>query len=137
MNNTGSPMTGVKEHIRYDNKTGKAKTVCSSHVLAYLGIPPSAYHYSNRLENIAGVLRRVGGFAVRSRDSACKTKKRPSVGAIRKVIKSGKMNDPKGTHYAVLVDYHILLLDGNGKTVVDTDPRKADRRKAWAVRAIF
>ena len=130
-------MTGVKEHVYYNNKTGKAKTVCSSHVLAYLDIPPSAYHYSNTLETIAGVLRRAGGFAVRSRDSACKAKTRPTVGAVRKCIRSGKMNDPKGTHYAVAVDGHILLLDDKGNTVVDTAPRKADRRKVWAVRAIF
>ena len=130
-------MNGLTKHICYNNKSGTAKTICSSHVLAYLGRPTSTYHYSSSISNIVGVLRRVGGYAVRSRDSVCGSKKLPSVGSIRKLIKSGKMNDPKKTHYAVFVSGHILLLNENGETVVDTDPRKVDRRKVWALRAIF
>ena len=34
----------VKEHIFYTN--GKAKTICSSNVLAYFGIDCSTYRYS-------------------------------------------------------------------------------------------
>ena len=33
----------------------------------------------------------------------------------------------------MLVPCHVLLLDGNGKTIVDTDDRKADRRKVQGV----
>ena len=124
---------GIKAHIKY--KSGEMKTVCTSNVLAAFGIDPETYQYGSRLHQMDSVLRREG-WAVRSRDSVCRVKTRPSVGAIRKSI-VGAMKDPEGTQYLVFVEGHVLLLDSNGVTTVDTDPRKGDRRKAFAVRAVF
>ena len=133
--------SAVKKHVFYTN--GKAKTICSSNVLAYFGIDCSTYHYSACLKQIAAILRR-NGWACRSRDSRIKCKianldngKNPTIGSVRKAIKARKWGDPARTCYAVCVPGHILLLDWNGNTIVDTDPRSRDRRKVWAIRAIF
>ena len=37
----------------------------------------------------------------------------------------------------VTVRGHVLLMDSDGRVVVDTSPRKADRRTVWSVRAVF
>lgn len=130
----------VKKHIHYAKGS---KTVCSSHVLAYFGIDCSTYHYSGYINQISCVLRR-NGWACRSRNSriGCSfgnmdSGKNPTMGEVRKAIKARKWGDPARTCYAVCVPGHILLLDWNGNTIVDTAPRKRDRRKVWSIRAIF
>jgi len=125
----------LSDHITH--ASGRRKTVCTSSVIAHFGIPPSTYHYSGHMSDIKRILRR-GGFSVRSRKSACKIPRRiavrrflPSVAKIRPVLR--KLNDAADARYLVLVPRHVLLLDGNGKTIVDTDRRKVDRRKVQGV----
>jgi len=128
--------------------SGRRKTVCTSSVIAHFGIPPRTYHYSGSIPDIKRILQR-GGFSVRSRKSACKLTYRaeqangkmktlrrlhadlPSVAKIRPLLR--KLNDAADARYLVLVECHVLLLDGNGKTIVDTDDRKVDRRKVQGV----
>ena len=125
----------LDDHITH--ASGRMKTVCTSSVIAHFGIPPSTYHYSSSMDDVKRLLRR-GGFSVRSRKSACKIPRRiavrrflPSVAKIRPVLR--KLNDAADARYLVLVPGHVLLLDGNGKTIVDTDDRKVDRRKVQGV----
>jgi len=112
------------------------KGVCVSKCLGYLGITPDLYHstWTKKTGNDAtnAILRRFG-FAVRSRKSYIA--KNSTVGGIRKSIK--KLNDPKDTVYFVTVRGHLLALDRNGKTVIDTAPRKNDRRRVVDIKAVF
>ena len=39
--------------------------------------------------------------------------------------------------YIVQVEKHVLLLNAEGITVIDTDPRKRDRRKVRGVWGLF
>jgi hypothetical protein len=127
---------GVAEHVWH--ASGAAKTVCTSHVLAAFGIDASTYKYSGYAHQRAGVLRR-NGYAVRSRMS--KLGKRRTVGAARAAIRALAGHDPVGTRYMVCVavgdQRHCLLLAADGTTIVDTDPRDADRRRVTAVHAVF
>ena len=136
----------LSDHITHGS--GRRKTVCTSSVLAHFGISPSTYHYSSSVPDIQRLLRR-GGFSVRSRKSACKLTYRaeqangkmkslrrlhadlPSVSKIRPLLR--KLNDAPDARYLVLVPCHVLLLDRDGATIVDTDDRKADRRKVQGV----
>jgi len=146
---------GVEEH-RY--MKGGAKTVCTSYVLAAFGIPPHCYHYSGTVDQRAALLRK-NGWAVRSRDSrvglnrtAKKDKKvtvsqvARAIAAANSVSKAGTASknawgDPFGTRYMLRVrsggGTHAMLLDFNGKTIVDTAPRKRDRREVLKVQAVF
>ncbi len=118
---------------------GGAKTVCTSAVLAHLGIDASAYHYSGLHEQRAGVLRR-NGYAVRSRASTIGRKGR-TMGTLRAAILAHAGKDPAGTVYMVRLRYggkrHAILVDSQGRTVVDTDPRKVDRRAVASVHAVW
>ena len=117
--------------------SGRRKTVCTSSVIAHFGISPRTYHYSGHMSDIKRILRR-GGFSVRSRKSAVKIPRKrwndkclPSVSKIRPLLR--KLNDAPDARYLVLVERHVLLLDHDGATIVDTDPRKVDRRKVQGV----
>ena len=118
--------------ITFDS--GNEKNICVASVLAAFDIAPSQYRITfnaKTRKNIwPGILRR-HGFAVRSRRSTLPK----TVGAARKGIL--KLDDPAGTMYIIGVYRHILLLDQQGNTVVDTDPRVRDRRPILKVYAVY
>jgi hypothetical protein len=115
---------------------GGMKGVCATAILSYLGVTPDKYSYTSSKTNVnayENVLRRFG-YSVRSRKSAFKGAK--TVSQVSKVVKSYEDYTPD-VYYLIHVDRHVLLLNSDGKTVVDTDPRKRDRRKVISVRAVF
>jgi hypothetical protein len=111
---------------------GGSKTVCTSWVLAALGIDKARYHYSGKPDQIKSVLRRAG-YAVRSRLS--RLPRGCSVGRSRSRIST--WDDPTGVSYVVWVSGHLLMLDSSGATAVDTSPRKRDRRVVLGVWAVY
>lgn len=113
-------------HITYGS--GRRKTVCASSVLAHFGIYPDTYKYAEKVDDVKRILRD-RGYSVRSRKSKIVTKKANTLGSIRSRIKD--LNEPG--EYFVRVKGHGMVLDGSGKTIVDTAPRKRDRRKVTHV----
>tara|TARA_R110001606_G_scaffold266570_1_gene415529 strand:- start:200 stop:628 length:429 start_codon:yes stop_codon:yes gene_type:complete len=138
-NDTNTTDTNARGVAAHKWMAGGAKTICTSAVLAYLGIDASQYHYSGLHEQRAGVLRR-HGWAVRSRASTI-AKKGRTMGTLRAAILAHAGKDPAGTVYMVRLRYggkrHAILVDGEGRTVVDTDPRKVDRRAVVSVHAVW
>lgn len=127
-------MTYLSEHIR--TKGGNFKGVCVSAVLAFFGIAPDQYKYTwskKRGNNYDAILRRFG-YSVRSRNSAFKKAK--TVGQLRSLVRNYDKHEPC-VYYMVSVRGHVLLMDTGGRTVVDTAPRKNDRRSVVKVRAVF
>jgi len=127
---------GVSGHITHDS--GRRKTVCTSAVLAEFGIDARQYNYSQNERDIKRLLNKFG-WSHASRKSAVGINnrnlgKRPSVGKVRKMI--AKMDDGPNARYYVSVPGHAMLLDGNGKTIVDTAPRRVDRRKVLSISVI-
>jgi len=126
-------ITYLTEHVV---RTKSFKGVCVSKCLAYVGITPDKYYstWTNKTGNNAthGILRRFG-FAVRSRKSYIP--KNATVGGIRKSIRA--LNDPSGTVYFVSVKGHLLALDQNGRTAIDTAPRRRDCRRVLDIKAVF
>lgn len=123
-------MRGVRNHEYFFN--GRGRTVCTSACLAHLGIPPEKYNYSSKWGDMERIMRN-NGYAVRSRRS--KVPSGTTVGGARKYL--AKLNDPPGTVYYVSVPGHAMLLDGDGETIVDTAPRRRDRRTLLRVYAVF
>jgi len=114
----------LQAHITH--KSGAMKTVCTSAVLDHFGVSPDQYHYSSCSDDIKRILRRFG-YSVRSRKSAVGYKPgKMSIGQLRKALK--KTDGSKHTRYYVGVRGHAMVLSGDGRTVVDTDPRKRDMR---------
>ena len=125
MNKTVGKRYGVKKHETH--KSGRRKTVCTTAVLAFLGVEPSSFHYSDRRRDVERLLR-ANGFSVRSRMSSVPKRAR-TVGALRTWLAS---QSEDGLFY-VSVPGHAMLLDRHGNTVVDTDPRQRDRRRVVAI----
>jgi hypothetical protein len=126
----------LKDHITH--KSGKRKTVCVSAVLTALGVPLNSFHYTGKIGDgkRSAILNR-NGFACRSRLS--KVGKNTSIGQARKKIT--KLNEGSNVKYMIVVSYgrsaHLMLLDHEGKTLVDTDPRKVDKRRIQEIHAVF
>ena len=100
--------------------THMKKTVCNTAVLDALGVAHKA-RYLHSVTDCVRVLRN-NGFLVRSRKS--RIKEGSTVGSVRKQL--AKLEPG---FFLVRVDKHVILMGYDGKTLVDTAPRKRDRRK--------
>lgn len=123
-------MSGLEEHVTHES--GRRKTVCTSAVLAHFGVDPSAYHYSGAWGDVERILRR-HGYHVRSRLS--RVGRGRSVGQVR--TRLARLGDDPSTLYYVGVPGHAMVMAPDGRTVVDTAPRKRDRRKVHRVFAVW
>ena len=128
--------TILDDHITY--ASGERKTVCVTACLTALGVPVGGFHYTGKLNDSrrTAILNR-HGYAVRSRRSSLP--KHATIGTARKAIR--KLNDPQGTLYLVQVSgsgyCHAMLLNATGATVVDTAPRKRDKRRVHSIHAVW
>ena len=126
MTNRPEAAAALSDHLTH--ASGRRKTVCTSAVLAHFGIAPSSYRYAENRKTVCSVLRR-NGWSVRSRMS--KLPKGCTIGQARKAI--AKFSGKDSERFYVSVPGHAMLLDGKGRTVVDTAPRKRDRRRVLAI----
>jgi len=125
----------LSDHIK--TGSGNFNGVCVSACLSYLGIKPKDYKFtwSKKTMNSAtyNIMRRFG-YSVRSRKTAFKKAK--TVSALKKAIKA-YVDVCADVYYYVQVSGHVLLIDSSGNVLVDTAPRKRDRRKVVCVKAVF
>ena len=110
------------------------RTPCASAMLAYFGVKGVTWNTRTRKNVWEGTLRR-NGYTVRSRMS--KIKKGSSVGSIRKTLEKVAANEPDILAFVVRIKSHVLVVDRTGKTIVDTDKRKRDKRKVLGLIAVM
>jgi len=121
----------LPKHIIHPS--GKAKTVCVTACLTALGIPVDSFNYTGTISkpNYTSILGK--HFNYRSRKSSVAK----TIGKARGDIK--RLNEE--AYYFVVVwgsGYcHAMILDNEGKTVIDTAPRSKDKRKIHSIHAIF
>ena len=108
-------------------------TVCASAVLAYFGVAGTTWNKRTKKNVWADTLRR-GGYAVRSRTSQLSN--RATVGGSRAKLRAIAEAEPSVLAFLVQIEGHILLLDREGVTEIDTSPRKRDSRKVVKVYAV-
>jgi hypothetical protein len=122
--NLTSKYTTNNDHIYYNNGS---KTVCVSTCLNYFGIPSDSYRYTSSEKNVyayKNVLRR-NEYSVCSRKSefGCTTKRISLTTLKTKLRKSSYGSTDK---FIVSVTQrksaHLIVLDGNGNTIIDTAP---------------
>lgn len=115
--------------------SGKKKTVCVTACLTALGVPFDGFQVTGSLRkaNYLQILNKFG-FSARSRKS--RMPKSLTIGVCRKAI--SKLTED--AVYLVVVSgsgyCHAMLLDSFGGTIVDTDPRKRDKRKVHSIHAV-
>lgn len=110
-----------------NNKHNPNQNICALAVARALGVNDNV-RYLHVMEDLVRAARTK--YTVRSRKSLLKA---DTVGALRKEIQE-KID---ALAFIVRVDGHVILLDCNGNTVVDTDPRKRDKRKVTHVYAVW
>ena len=110
------------------------KTPCATAALAYFGVSGTTWNARTKSNVWPDTLRRAG-FAVRSRLSKL-NKAETTVGASRAKLAKIAQEESDVIAFVVRVKGHVLVLDTNGQTVVDTDPRKRDKRAIWGLYAI-
>ena len=111
------------------------KTPCASAALRYFGATGITWNARTKENVWEGSLRRAR-FSVRSRFSKL-SKSETTVGAARGKIRQIAEREPNIRGFIARVKGHVLVIDLEGNTVVDTDPRKADRRKLLGLVAII
>ena len=105
-----------------NNKDNGNKNICALRVAQALGVGAET-RYLHTVNDVVYAARKA--YTVRSRGSNVKGK---TVGASRaKLIELAEQHNTIG--FIVRVAGHVLLIDKEGKTVVDSDPRQRDKRK--------
>lgn len=108
--------------------TAGAAIACALAVANALGVAGNVRY----LHNLDDTLRAVRtAYSVRSRLSAVGGLGK-TVGAIR-----AKLAQQGARYYIVHVQGHVLLLGADGSTLIDTNPRKHDRRKIRYIYGVF
>jgi len=120
--------TKLEDHIEY--KDGW-KTVCVAACLSYIGIPKSRYKYTESDKNgweWENTLKK-NGFKVRSKESMLGVLPEvTTLSELRGRIKRNKRYNENDkflvlcTHKNEKDDMHIVLVNGKGEKVIDTDP---------------
>lgn len=122
-------MTEIRKFYKKDsnNPDDPNRNLCAEAVARVL-FADRVVRYLHTISDLVRAARTVG-WTVRSRKSSVRGK---TVGAIRSQL-------PKlgATYYIVRVDGHVLLLDKDGKTIVDTAPRKKDKRRITHLYGVF
>ena len=117
-----------------NNSRNRNKNVCGLAVATALGVQ-NATRYLHTWGDLQRAIRTTWSF--RSVKSALRVKpNETSVGAMRKAIRN---HNPEGTllSYVVMVEGHVLMLNNDGTTAIDTAPRKRDCRKVKAVYGVY
>lgn len=113
-----------------NNPVNPNKNICVLAVAKALGADNET-RYLHTYEDLVRALRT--RYIVRSRTSNVKGK---TVGKAREKLAS-LADDVNAIGFIVRVQGHVMLLDSQGKTIVDTDPRKRDKRKVLNAYVIY
>ena len=126
-------MTALRQAAKAasNNPENPNQNVCALRVCEALGVADRVRY----LHVISDTLRAARtAFSVRSRFSQLRKSK--SVGVARALC--AKVHAEEGARYFIAhVDGHVLLLGADGSTLIDTAPRKRDRRKLLGFWAVF
>lgn len=111
-----------------NNPKNQNKNVCGLMVAKALKVDDTV-NYLHTINDLVRAAR--NKYTVRSRSSKFRGK---SVGGsrerlVKEIDKTCKKEGAAVYGYIIRVDGHVLFVDGYGDTVVDTAPRKRDRRK--------
>ena len=76
-------------------------------------------------------------WSMRSVKSYVKATPDSTVGSLRKAMNDYAAKEQHLIAYVIRVEGHVLMIDRNGKTLVDTAPRKRDKRKVLDITGVY
>ncbi len=116
---------------RSNNPENPNQNVCAQAVADALGVA-DLVRYLHSISDLVRALRK-GDFLVRSRKSDLRGA--DTIGAVRQRIRAENEKQESrldADYYVVRVTTgsgHVIILGRDGSTLIDTDPRKRDRRR--------
>ena len=114
-----------------NNPDNPNKNLCGYAVARALGVD-EATRYIHTIEDLQRAIRSL--WSLRSVKTKMGVKAgRTTVGAIRKRIAA----KGEALAYLVHVEGHVILLDKDGSTAIDTAPVQRDRRKVLRVQGVY
>jgi len=122
-----TPQTIKHRTLNNHIETGSgSKTICVSTSLSFFGIEPNEYRNTSSHKNMTAfvdVLRRKG-YSVRSQKSKLRLKRRATTTQCRRALKKSDFAEQDyfifwGTQRTC---GHVIVMNGNGKTIIDTAP---------------
>lgn len=119
-------MTRSQHKTKSNNPLNPSQNLCALRVAQYLGVN-GLVTYLHTINDLVRAARKV--YTVRSRKSSVRAN---TVGKARK-----SLSNLDGKYYMIIVKGHVLLLDTNGTTIIDTDPRIRDKRKITHIYAVI
>lgn len=124
----------MKARAISNNPANRNKNMCALRVADALFVADET-RYLHTWEDLGRAIRKLWSF--RSVKSAVKLKDGGTVGSIRKALKEHAQANSDCAAYVVMVEGHVLLLDMEGKTLVDTAPVQRDRRAVKEVYGVY
>lgn len=122
------------KRAKSNNPRNRNKNVCSLAVANALGVASNT-RYLHTWGDLQRAVRTAWSF--RSVKTALRVElNETSVGAMRKAIRKHRP-DEYIVAYVVLVRGHVLMLNNDGSTAIDTAPRQRDCRKVRAVYGVY
>ena len=124
-----------QKRSRSNNPDNPNKNKCALAVAERLHVADEV-RYLHTWGDIMRAVRKL--WSMRSVASAVGLTKQPkTVGAMRKKLVDVAKKNPDLLHYLILVEGHVLLINRDGTTHVDTAPRKRDRRQVLSVYGVY
>lgn len=126
----------LNDHIY---KKNGIKSVCVSTALCFFGVEPDEYSLTSSHKNpslFLNILRRKG-YSVRSRKSKLKLTTENTTTEVRRALKKSEYSK---NDYFIFWGYqrkstHVIVLNGDGETIIDTAPGK--RWKFYKIYHVF
>jgi hypothetical protein len=126
-----STLRRINHKANSNNTVNPNQNICAQRVAQYIGVS-SNVRYLHTYEDLLRASRTQ--WSTRSRLS--QLGKNPTVGGSRAKL-SNIMQAENALGAIIMVKGHVLFMDRNGKTIVDTAPRKRDARSLKKVHLIF
>lgn len=117
-----------------NNASNTNKNVCALAVARLLCCDQQT-RYLHNWSDLQRAIRSL--WSMRSVKSYVKAKPDSTVGSLRKAMHDYATKEQHLIAYVIRVEGHVLMIDRNGKTLVDTAPRKRDRRKVLDITGIY
>lgn len=114
-----------KLRAQSNNRANPNKNKCALAVARTLGVD-NEVRYLHTMTDLKRAISKQ--YSLRSVKSKVKS---DTVGGARKNL------DGRAFAYLVMVEEHVLLLSRIGRTVVDTSPRRRDRRKILGIWGVY
>jgi hypothetical protein len=124
----------IKMRNESNNKDNTNKNVCALAVARMLCCDKQT-RYLHNWGDLQRAIRSL--WSMRSVKSYVKATPDSTVGSLRKAMHEYATKEQHLIAYVIRVEGHVLMIDRNGKTLVDTAPRKRDRRKVLDITGVY